>query len=377
MSIVAGKITAVTGTVQAVNPNTGEVRLLVVGDQVFADEVIITSVTGGVTVDLNNGDLLTLGRNTEMVLDDDVVGLAADSATEGAVDVEALQQALLDGIIDPEDLEATAAGEGDASSANSGGLNVVERLGSEGEVTSGFDTGTRSANDITTREFVGDIVVPVIVSLSGDTSVQEGAAAGYIVSLNDENGNPVVVSQDLTVDFTYSYITAEGEDIVETLSVTVPAGSSSFAFEVNTVDDALAEAPEDFSIAINSITAGAEQFVDISVDDTPVITTITDDTTPNNPPGEEDTVYAVLTGAESVVEGEQATYTVSLVDKDNNPVTLTEGQSYTVDLSTNSEGLTLAATEGTDYVSLDGDTLTLTGTAAGVSSADFTVSTTD
>ncbi|MGY4879734.1 hypothetical protein ACLUEY_17885, partial [Vreelandella aquamarina] len=59
------------------------------------------------------------------------------------------------------------------------------------------------------------------------------------------------------------------------------------------------------------------------------------------------------------------------------PVTLTDGQSYTVDLSTNGTGLSLVATEGLDYVSLDGDTLTITGTTAGVSEASFTVTTND
>ena len=40
-------------------------------------------------------------------------------------------------------------------------------------------------------------------------------------------------------------------------------------------------------------------------------------------------------------------------------------------------GLVLAATEGVDYVSVDGDTVTITGTADGVSSTTFTVETTD
>ena len=85
----------------------------------------------------------------------------------------------------------------------------------------------------------------------------------------------------------------------------------------------------------------------------------------------------MLTGDESVVEGEDASYTVSLVDENNQPVVLNEGQSFTVDLSTNGANLTLVATEGTDYVSLDGDSLTITGTAAGVSDATFTVTTND
>jgi hypothetical protein len=103
MSIVAGKVSAVTGVVQAINPNTGEIRLLSQGDQIFSGEVILTSVTGGITIDLNNGELLTLGRDTEMLMDEDVTGASVtDSATENAVDVAALQQAILEGNVDLE-----------------------------------------------------------------------------------------------------------------------------------------------------------------------------------------------------------------------------------------------------------------------------------
>ncbi|MDG6778850.1 retention module-containing protein [Thiomicrorhabdus sp. zzn3] len=520
MSMVAGKVTAVSGVVQAVNPSTGEVRLLVTGDQVFQDEMIVTAVTGGVTIDMENGEVLTLGRNTEMTLDEDVVGIASNTnpTTDAAMDAEALQQAILAGEIDLEDLEATAAGESNTSSANAGALDSVERLGSTGEVTSGFDTSA-TATDFTTRDFQTATapenteptppteVTPqnlAVIGLTGDATVIEGESASYTINLTDENGAPLVASEDLTVDLTYTFISAEGEDIQQTTTVTVPAGSSAVEFNVATIDDVLAEGAEDFAVSINSVVSGGGQFDSISIDDAPVTTTILDDSNPgteepdqetalvsisgaqdivegetstaytvsvdqpasdvtsditvqlsysgvaedgtdfegvaevtipagsnsttftidtiddalaegsesftitigditdtnfeniaadstadsvvstindqtgtDEPPTPVDTVYAVLSGDATVVEGETASYTVSLVDKDGQPVTLTEGQSYTVDLSTNGTGLTLAATEGTDYVSLDGDTLTITGTADGVSSADFTVSTTD
>ncbi len=144
MPTLAGKVTTITGLVQAKDPITGAVTALKQGDKVFADDIIMTSLDGNITLNLTNGDLLTLGRDMQMVLNEDVIGTAAmtDSATEGAVDVEALQLAVLQGNFDA--LEATAAG-GEAtpnSSANAGLLNTVDRLGLEGEVTSGFDTAT-------------------------------------------------------------------------------------------------------------------------------------------------------------------------------------------------------------------------------------------
>ncbi|UTJ06302.1 hypothetical protein [Arcobacter roscoffensis] len=56
----------------------------------------------------------------------------------------------------------------------------------------------------------------VNVKLVGvDTDVTEGESATYKVTLTDDAGQPVVTTEDLTVDFTYTYTTAEGEDITE------------------------------------------------------------------------------------------------------------------------------------------------------------------
>lgn len=35
-------------------------------------------------------------------------------------------------------------------------------------------------------------------------------------------GNAVILAQEMTVEFTYTYTTASGEDIVETKSVVIP-----------------------------------------------------------------------------------------------------------------------------------------------------------
>ena len=144
MSTLAGKVANIAGLVQVKNPTTGTVTPLKQGDEVFVGDIIMSSSNGSITLSLANGDLLTLGRDMQMVLNEDVTGTAAmtDTATEGAVNVEALQLAVLQGNFDA--LEATAAG-GEATpdaSANAGATNSVDRLGLEGDVTSGFETTT-------------------------------------------------------------------------------------------------------------------------------------------------------------------------------------------------------------------------------------------
>jgi hypothetical protein len=44
MSVEIGIISAASGVVQAVNPVTGEVRVLMVGDPVYLDEVLSTGI---------------------------------------------------------------------------------------------------------------------------------------------------------------------------------------------------------------------------------------------------------------------------------------------------------------------------------------------
>ncbi|WP_373020993.1 retention module-containing protein, partial [Thiomicrorhabdus sp.] len=294
MSIVAGKVSAVTGVVQAINPNTGEIRLLSQGDQIFSGEVILTSVTGGITIDLNNGELLTLGRDTEMLMDEDVTGASVtDSATENAVDVAALQQAILEGNVDLENLEETAAGDaGAGSSANAGGENLVDRLGATGSVTSGFDTSGISPT-ITNRGFQAEAAVepavaqPVnaLVSISGAQDIVEGdASTPYTVSVDQAAGD---VTGDITVELIYSGTAIDGTDYTGVAQVTIPAGNNSVDFTINTIDDALAEGVENFTITIGNIVDTANSFDTIAADTNAnsVLSTISDENPedPNNP----------------------------------------------------------------------------------------------
>ncbi|GAB6069199.1 VCBS domain-containing protein [Thiomicrorhabdus hydrogeniphila] len=157
MSIIVGNVSKIEGVVRAINPVTGEVRILEAGSPVYQGEILQTSAKSGVIVDMANGTLLTLGRDTQMRLDDDVSNPSSsvDTGTEGAVDVAALQQAVLEGNFDA--LEATAAGEAlVVGSASDGGV-TVERIALSGNVTSGFDTGVGNQAVVNTPRYVGVI----------------------------------------------------------------------------------------------------------------------------------------------------------------------------------------------------------------------------
>ncbi|MDG6774947.1 retention module-containing protein, partial [Thiomicrorhabdus sp. ZW0627] len=280
MSVVAGKVNAVKGIVQAIDSNTGQIRLLSVGDEVFVDDVIVTSSQGGVNITLQNGELLTLGRSMEMLLDEDVVGSQSDAVTENWIGMDALKQAILEGNIDLEKLEEPAAGEV-VSSASDGGEPLVERLASAGEVTSGFDTSGISITS-TSRTFQTGFEPPIdalisISSKSGFQNIVEGeASAPFTVSVDQLPEN---VLEDIIVNLVYSGTAEDGKDFTGVTQVIIKAGTNSVNFTIDTIDDALAEGSENFTISILSIDDNGQfRTVDVDGSASSVDSTITDET---------------------------------------------------------------------------------------------------
>ncbi len=137
MSTVIGEISSLEGMVRAIESTTQTVRILEVGDPVFKNELIVTSSPANVMLVLNNGEVLILGRNSELFLDGDVFEEVV-SNSEAVADVATLQQFVLEGEFDA--LEDPAAGvTGSPESAIEEGVEI-ERTAAEGEVTAGFST---------------------------------------------------------------------------------------------------------------------------------------------------------------------------------------------------------------------------------------------
>ncbi len=187
------------------------------------------------------------------------------------------------------------------------------------------------------------------LSISGMTTVYEGDEASYQLTVTQA---PFV---DMIVDVTITDITTNGDVVLETIQVTIPAGSTtSEIFTIDNVDDNIKENPEDYSVAITGNTSGG--FDQVNYGDTEVVTTITDDV-PNNPAGPEDLLTFQLFAADasgnvstdaSVIyeDGETSAYYVVLaVDANGTP--LATQPTGTVDVSFNNNG----TTTGADYTS--------------------------
>ncbi|WP_221931220.1 immunoglobulin-like domain-containing protein, partial [Klebsiella oxytoca] len=73
-----------------------------------------------------------------------------------------------------------------------------------------------------------------VISLTGDKTVNEGGKAAYVVSVDQ------APSEDMTVDVSYSYVSAETGDIkTNTTQVIIKAGTKSASFTVDAQEDNL------------------------------------------------------------------------------------------------------------------------------------------
>ena len=183
----------------------------------------------------------------------------------------------------------------------------------------------------------------------------EGGQTHYKVIALDPSGNEISVSGTATVVFSNPGSTSNADYTPSATTVNIGQ-----VFDASLVDDYLADDGEQFTVGLNGNTVSG--FEQVSESSGVVTTTIHDE---SNPPGAEDTVYAVLSGPTDVTEGATTTaYTVQLVDKDGNPVSVSSNTDVVVQFAN-------GTAEAGDYVSGD-QRVTI---SAGASSATFTVQT--
>ncbi|PKO44138.1 MAG: hypothetical protein CVU29_10270, partial [Betaproteobacteria bacterium HGW-Betaproteobacteria-22] len=228
-----------------------------------------------------------------------------------------------------------------ASSADSAPVAVR----SDDEFINGTDnlsvsiTGTSGGNfeAITTTGTVNNTVVddadPVTVYITGNTSVTEGQSANYQIILDDskEHTSPVVVT------LAYSGTAVNGVDFSGTTTVTILAGDDTGFLNIATIDDALSEGLESFTITIVSAVGGNYENLVISPTQGAITTSIVDNdpipTISKIEPG------AIGPGDDAVDEGINLVYSVSVAG---------------ISVSPTSFAFTLgggSATAGSDYTS--------------------------
>ncbi|MDH0703756.1 retention module-containing protein, partial [Pseudomonas toyotomiensis] len=156
MATLIGVVSQVVGEVFAV-ASDGSRRPISEGDRVYAGEQLVTGASGAVAVAMTNGQQLTLGRDSSMTLDAQMLAYRGESQPPVAetppatpsdadlTDVERLQAAIEAGVDPTLEGEATAAGPG-AGAGGAGGVGgghsfvLLDEVGGALDPVIGFPT---------------------------------------------------------------------------------------------------------------------------------------------------------------------------------------------------------------------------------------------
>ena len=182
------------------------------------------------------------------------------------------------------------------------------------------------------------------LSVNGpSSSVSEGSDATFTVTLSH------AVDESVTV----AWSTPQTGDGAEAADLGATSGTATFGansaagatrtITIGAVDDMLSEGDETFTVTLGTITSDRSDRVSLAT------------ATAEGTIAESDPITIEISGPDTVPEGDQATYTVSL-----SPSGVTPTSDLTVDYAT-SDG---SATQGDDYTSATG-TLTFTTASAG------------
>ncbi|MFH4454343.1 Calx-beta domain-containing protein [Vibrio alginolyticus] len=241
--------------------------------------------------DTEVGDLGTLEYNTGSgwvaVPNDGVVTVPAEQ-TEFDVRIASIDDAVYEG---PEDFSVTVTGIGAVQGSDTGTATIVD---------DGSGPGPDPDDDRPS------------VTITDAGTINEGELASFKVSLSNPSATDVEVELSLNLGDTEAgdlgtleYNTGSGWVTVPNDGVvTVPAGQTQFDVRIASIDDAVYEGPEDFSVTVTGI--GAVQGSDTGT------ATIVDDSSGPGPDPDDDRPSVTITDAGTINEGETANFKVTL-----------------------------------------------------------------
>ncbi len=224
MATLIGVVSQVVGEVFAV-ASDGSRRPLSEGDRVYAGEQLLTGASGAIAVALSNGQQLTLGRDSSLTLDEQMLASSPTSQAPTAdaappvpsdsdlTDVEQLQAAIEAGVDPTLEGEATAAGPGAGGGAGGAGgghsFVLLSEVGGALDPVIGFPTeGLSTGPEFPDGEPIVDPdIAPQLVEglpVAGEASNavdEEGLPGGIVGGPNDLAGEDTVVTGTLGYSF--------------------------------------------------------------------------------------------------------------------------------------------------------------------------------
>ncbi|QLG90545.1 retention module-containing protein [Pseudomonas yamanorum] len=349
MSSVVAIVKSIVGQVFVISPE-GARRVLVEGDRLFAGDQIDTGMSGAVSLQLADGRILDLGRDTQWSADtpDSSVDLAQATA-QAAPSVAELQQAIAAGVDPTTDLEATAAGANAAGvgGAAGGGHSFVVLDATAGSVAPviGFPTAGLGFATSALNQLAG-------AQANGNNGVTQQASTLTL------GATPTITEAGGVLTYTATVTRASSTDLNVTLSngsvITIPAGQLTGTVNVPLApNDSPYIDPSQISVTVTGTTGGTNLV--LTVDPTPAVTQITDTI---------DTTTVTLTAAETVTEGGQITYTATLTNPAQTPVTVTLSNGSVINIEAGKSTGTVVVNTPPNDVYNNGSTVTTTITTA-------------
>ncbi len=221
MSTVVAIVKSIVGQVIATSAE-GAHRVLVEGDRLYVGDTLDTGAGGMVTLELADGRMLDLGRDTQWSSADaasPITEATAQSAAEARAEVVDVQRAIVAGADPTQDLPATAAGPGAggaAGGAAGGGRSFVLLSETAGEVQPEIGINFSNTTD-------------------GDGVVQQQAfgaeqnVAPRFVTADGNDASPtinVTTDEDVTFNGAFTAVDNNGDALTYTLVGTGPANGS-------------------------------------------------------------------------------------------------------------------------------------------------------
>ncbi|MBK5377809.1 LapA family giant adhesin [Pseudomonas sp. TH43] len=349
MSSVVAIVKSIVGQVFVVSPE-GVRRVLVEGDRLFVGDQIDTGLSGAVSLELADGRTLDLGRETQWSANapDSSTDLA-EATAQAAPSVAELQQAIAAGADPTTALEATAAGPAAAGTggAAGGGHSFVMLDATAGRVdptigfpTAGINSGAQAAQNITggqTTDTTTNALRESTLSLSATPTITE--AGGVLVYTATLTQAPLT---DLTITLSNGAV------------IVIPAGSTTGTVNVPLApNDTVYNDPTQIDVTVTGTTGG--NGITVTPPTTPATTQVTDTI---------DTTTVTLTAGPSVTEGGQITYTATLTNPAQTPVTVTLSNGSTITIGAGQTTGTVNVPTPANDVYNNGSTVTTTITGA-------------
>ncbi|WP_277760064.1 immunoglobulin-like domain-containing protein [Pseudomonas sp. A34-9] len=349
MSSVVAIVKSIVGQVFVVSPE-GVRRVLVEGDRLFVGDQIDTGLSGAVSLELADGRTLDLGRETQWSANapDSSTDLA-EATAQAAPSVAELQQAIAAGVDPTTALDATAAGPSAAGTggAAGGGHSFVMLDATAGRVdptigfpTAGINAAGQAAQNITggqTTDTTTNALRESTLSLSATPTITE--AGGVLVYTATLTQAPLT---DLTITLSNGAV------------IVIPAGSTTGTVNVPLApNDTVYNDPSQIDVTVTGTTGG--NGITVTPPTTPATTQVTDTI---------DTTTVTLTAGPSVTEGGQITYTATLTNPAQTPVTVTLSNGSTITIGAGQTTGTVNVPTPANDVYNNGSTVTTTITGA-------------